>query len=532
MPEISLRTLLDRLPADWAQLAHGTPDPAAPITGVTEDSRHAGPGTLFVARRGRGTDGHRYIAQAVQGGASGIVGEVAPQELGATLPDDLPYWLIGDGRAVFALLSAAFFDYPSRKMTVIGVTGTDGKTTTSTLIHSMLAAAGIPAGLLTTIAAYIGSEALDTGFHVTTPEAFDLQSYLARMVAAGCHAAVLETTSHGLDQQRVAWVDYDVAVVTNVTHEHLDWHGSWEAYLAAKARLFQALATAARKSGVPKSAVLNRDDRSFAPLRDVTRADEILTYSVAGDRAATCTARDVTLSREGTHFVLETPLGARQAQLRLLGRYNVANALAAAGAGLALGLPLEAITAGLGAVQRIKGRMEWAYAGDFDVVVDFAHTPNALAETLGLARELVRPGGRVIAVFGSAGLRDVAKRRMMGEIAAAGADMSVLTAEDPRTEDVDAIIAEIAGGLEACGRREGDGYGYVRIPDRRTAIVTAIAQARPGDLIVACGKAHETSMCFGTTETPWDEFAAVAAGLAGRGIGTAEGQHRAHTAQR
>ncbi|HEU5438738.1 MAG TPA: UDP-N-acetylmuramoyl-L-alanyl-D-glutamate--2,6-diaminopimelate ligase [Ktedonobacterales bacterium] len=518
MSEISLRTLLDRLPEDWARLAHGTPDPATPISGITEDSRRVGPGVLFVARRGRGTDGHRYVAQAVQAGAAGIVGELAPDELPAPLPEGMPYWQIADGRGTFALLSAAFFDYPSRRMTVIGVTGTDGKTTTSTLVHSVLTAAGIPAGLLTTIAAYIGGEALDTGFHVTTPEAFDLQSYLARMVAAGCQAAVLETTSHALDQQRVACVDYDVAVATNVTHEHLDWHGSWEAYLAAKARLFQALATAARKPGVPKAAVLNRDDRSYAPLLDVTHADEILTYSASGDPAATCTARDIALSREGTRFVLQTPLGVREARLRLLGRYNVANALAAACAGLALGLPLDAIVAGLGAVERIKGRMEWVYAGDFDVVVDFAHTPNALQETLALARALVRPGGRVIAVFGSAGLRDVAKRRMMGEIAAAGADLSVVTAEDPRTEDVNAIIEEIAGGLEAHGKREGEDAGYLRVAERGEAIALAIGLALPGDLIVTCGKSHETTMCYGTTETPWDEFAAIRAGLARRGI--------------
>jgi UDP-N-acetylmuramoyl-L-alanyl-D-glutamate--2,6-diaminopimelate ligase len=196
----------------------------------------------------------------------------------------------------------------------------------------------------------------------------------------------------------------------------------------------------------------------------------------------------------------------------------VANALAAACTGLALGLSLDAIVAGLGAVERIKGRMEWVYADDFDVLVDFAHTPNALHETLALARELVRPGGRVIAVFGSAGLRDVEKRRMMGEIAAVGADLSVVTAEDPRTEDVHAIIEEIAGGLEAHGKREGEDAGYLRVADRGEAIATAIGLARPGDLIVTCGKSHETTMCYGTTETPWDEFAAIRAGLTRRGI--------------
>jgi UDP-N-acetylmuramoyl-L-alanyl-D-glutamate--2,6-diaminopimelate ligase len=515
METISLRALLDRLPAAWGTLARPADDlDGVYITGVAEDSRRVGPGKLFLARRGRGTDGHGYIPTALAAGAVAVAGELAPDDLPEALPAGIPYLQVSEGRTAFALLSAAFYDFPSRKMTVIGVTGTDGKTTTSTFVHSILAAAGMRTGLITTISALIGGEALDTGFHVTTPEAFDLQSYLAQMVAADCSAAVIETTSHALDQARVAWVDYDVAVVTNVTHEHLDWHGSWEGYMAAKARLFEAVATSTRKAGVAKTAVLNRDDRSYAVLQ-ATPADVVLTYSLAGGDGVTCSARDIGITRAGTHFLLQTPAGTVPVQLRLLGRYNVANALAAACAGLALGVPLPAIASGLGAVERIKGRMEWVYAGDFDVVVDFAHTPNSLQETLALARELVPPGGRVIAVFGSAGLRDVEKRRLMGEVARA-ADLAVITAEDPRTEDVHAISAAIAAGLEAYGRREGT--DFMRIPDRAEAISTAIRLARPGDLVVTCGKAHEQSMCYGTTETPWDEFAAVRAGLAARGL--------------
>jgi UDP-N-acetylmuramoyl-L-alanyl-D-glutamate--2,6-diaminopimelate ligase len=519
MAEVSLGELMRRLPVDWAEprRAPETAPDATMVTGIAEDSRRVAPGTLFVARGGRGVDGHRYIGRALAAGAVGIVGERAPEALPEPLSADVPYWQVRDGRYAFALLSAAFYDYPSRKLIVFGVTGTDGKTTTSTLLQSILTAAGISAGLITTIAAFIGGEALDTGFHVTTPEAFDLQSYLAHMVDAGCRAAVVESTSHALDQQRVAQVDFDVAVVTNITHEHLDWHGSYEAYLAAKARLFQALATAARKPGVPKTAVLNRDDSSYAPLLEVTVADQIFTYAASGDAAATCTASDIDFSREGTAFMLHTPRGAAPVRLRLLGTYNVANALAAASAALALEIPLSAIVAGLEAVEQVRGRMEWVYRGEFDVIVDFGHTPNALAQTLTLARGLVRPGGRVIAVFGSAGLRDVAKRRMMGEVAVAGSDLAVLTAEDPRTEDVHAIIAEIAAGFDAHGAREGS--AYLRVPDRAEAIATAIALARPGDLIVTCGKAHEQTMCYGTTETPWDEFAAVRAGLAARGLG-------------
>ena len=515
METISLRALLDRLPAAWGTLARPGDDlDSVYITGVAEDSRRVRPGELFLARRGRGTDGHRYIPTALAAGAVAVAGELAPADLPAQMPTGIPYLQVSEGRTAFALLSAAFYDFPSRKMTVIGVTGTDGKTTTSTFVHSILTAAGMRTGLITTISALIGGEALDTGFHVTTPEAFDLQSYLAQMVAADCSVAVIETTSHALDQARVAWVDYDVAVVTNVTHEHLDWHGSWEGYMAAKARLFEAVATSTRKVGVAKTTVLNRDDRSYAVLQ-ATPADVVLTYSLAGGDGVTCSARDVGITRAGTHFLLQTPAGTVPVQLRLLGRYNVANALAAACAGLALGVPLPAIASGLDAVERIKGRMEWVYAGDFDVVVDFAHTPNSLQETLALARELVPLGGRVIAVFGSAGLRDVAKRRLMGEVARA-ADLAVITAEDPRTEDVHAISAAIAAGLEAYGRREGT--DFMRIPDRAKAISTAIGLAGPGDLVVTCGKAHEQSMCYGTTETPWDEFAAVRVGLAARGV--------------
>ncbi|HMA33752.1 MAG TPA: UDP-N-acetylmuramoyl-L-alanyl-D-glutamate--2,6-diaminopimelate ligase [Chloroflexia bacterium] len=519
MTAVRLQSLLNSLPEGWGRVLQPAGDPAAlAITGVAEDSRRVQPGTLFLARRGRGTDGHRYIPAAIAAGAGAVAGELRPDELPAPFPAGLPYLQVADGRTAFALLSAAFFDFPSRQMAIVGVTGTDGKTTTSTFVHSILAAAGMRTGLITTISALIGDAALDTGFHVTTPEAFDLQGYLAQMRAAGCTAAVVETTSHGLDQARVAYVDYDVAVVTNVTHEHLDWHGSWENYMAAKARLFDALSTSVPKPGVPKTAVLNRTDRSYAWLKDKP-ADQVMTYAIDG-QAATCTASAIVVDRHGTRFLLHAPDGTVAVQLHLLGRYNVQNALAAACAGRALGARLPAIAAGLGAVERVKGRMEWVYAGEFDLVVDFAHTPNALKETLELGHELVPPGGRVIPVFGSAGLRDVAKRRLMGEIAGQLADFSVVTAEDPRTEDVAAIMGAIAEGLEAHGRQAG--RDFICVADRATAIARAVALARPGDLVVTCGKAHEQSMCYGSTETPWDEFAAAQAALAARGLAAAE----------
>lgn len=513
---LSLQTLLSRLPANWGTLSGEIPAQVE-ITGAAEDSRRVVPGAIFAAHRGRGADGHQYVAAALEAGAVAVVGEVAREEIAALADSSVPYWQVENGRQAFALLSAAFFNFPARRMLIVGVTGTDGKTTTSTLIHSILSAHGLRTALISTIAARIDDQEMDTGFHTTTPEAFDLQRYLAEMEQAQCQAVVLETTSHALDQERVAYIDYDVAVVTNVTHEHLDWHGSWENYMRAKARLFRALETAQRKPGIPKVAVLNLTDKSYPYLREIP-SDQAITYALDPDAGAMVTARDIATSREGTSFRLVTPAGEIDAHIALLGTYNVANALAASAAGLALGASLEEIASGLAAVKRIKGRMEFAYSGEFDVVVDFAHTPNALAETIKTSRALVGPEGRVIVVFGSAGLRDVQKRRLMGEIAA-DADVAVVTAEDPRTEDVNAIIAEICAALVEKGRHEGT--DFLRVPDRAEAIDTAIGLARRGDLVVCCGKAHERSMAYGTVETPWDEFAAVAAALARRGLAQA-----------
>lgn len=509
---ILLQTLLRRLPAYWGRLSGTLSTPRIRVTGIAEDSRRVQPGAVFVAHGGRDGDGHRYIAAALKAGAVAVVGELAREEIEALGGSRLPYWQVLNGRDAFALLSAAFYNFPSQRMLIIGVTGTDGKTTTSTLIHSILVAHGIRTGLITTIAARIDDQEMDTGFHTTTPEAFDLQGYLAQMAQAKCKAVVLETTSHALDQARVAYVDYDIAVVTNVTHEHLDWHGTWDRYMQAKARLFQMLETSRRKSGIPKIAVLNLTDQSYQILSALP-SDRTITYAVGADVDAMVKARDIVVTRDGTLFHVTTPAGERDTRIALIGAYNVENALAACATGLALDIALGEIERGLAAVSRVKGRMEFVHRGAFDVIVDFAHTPNALAQTINTVRMLIGSAaqGRVILVFGSAGLRDVQKRRLMGEVAAE-ADVAVLTAEDPRTEDPDAIIAEIASGLLSRGRSEG--RDFLREPDRARAIDTAIGLARPGDCIVCCGKAHERSMAYGVVETPWDEFGAIRAALA------------------
>lgn len=488
---------------------------AVDVQHITEDSRRVEPGCLFVAVKGRTADGHRFIPQALQNGTVVVAG--GREERPGDLPGDVPYVYVPDDRRAVAQFAAAYFGYPSRRLQVVGVTGTDGKTTTATLIHSIFEAAGRKAGLISTIRAEIAGRSYDTGFHVTTPEAFDVQKYLYEMVEAGTEVAVLETTSHALDQGRVLFVDYDVAVVTNVTHEHLDWHGSWENYMAAKARLFEALNTSYRKQGTPKAAVINADDKSYGWLKKIP-AEMQWVYSLYGDSQPDVTAEDISYSAEGTRFVAQTPVADIPINMRLPGKHNVYNAMAAIAAGLALGAPKDAVKEGIEAVDQIRGRMEWvpeAVPLGFDVVVDFAHTPNALEKTLQLAHELVAPrGGRVIAVFGSAGLRDKEKRGMMGRVAGQLADIAIVTAEDPRTERVEDISEEIAAAIRAEGKAEG--VDFLQVHDRKEAIARAIGMAKPGDIVITCGKAHENSMCYGTEETPWDEFAAVREGIARR----------------
>jgi UDP-N-acetylmuramoyl-L-alanyl-D-glutamate--2,6-diaminopimelate ligase len=483
------------------------------ITHICENSRLAEPGSLFVAVRGSVHDGHRFIPDALKRGAVAVAGE--REERPEDLPTNVPYVRVPDDRLAVAQLSAALFDYPSRKLKVVGVTGTDGKTTTSTLIHAILKAAGRKADVITTIRAEIGGQDYDTGFHVTTPEAFDVQRYLHLMVEAGTEIAVLETTSHALDQGRVACVDYDVAVVTNVTHEHLDWHGSWENYMASKAKLFEALNNNYRKPGTPKVAVINTDDQSYTWLKKIY-SDLQWVYGMDRHAQPDISVDDIEYTQGGTRFVALTPVSDIPVRMRLPGKHNIYNAMAAIGAALALGADREAVQKGLASVEQIRGRMEWVREAEpfgFDMVVDFAHTPNALEVTLELARQIVRSrDGRVIVVFGSAGLRDREKRGLMGHVAGRLADVTVITAEDPRTERVEEISAEIASAMREEGRVEG--VDFFQVYDRAEAIDFAVQLARRGDIVLTCGKAHESSMCYGTEETPWDEFAAVRAALA------------------
>ncbi len=500
----SLHQLLAALP--WPV------DPVAElmVNGITADSRAVAPGSLFVAVPGVNVDGHTFISAALQAGAVAVVGERPPATL--TLPPNVPYVRVPDARQALGWLHAAWHDFPSRRLVLIGVTGTDGKTTTTNLIYQMLRAAGLAAGMISTVNAQIGERRYDTGLHTTTPPAAEVQHYLAQMVDAGTTHAVLEVTSHGLAQQRLAGCDFDVAVMTNVTHEHLDYHGSLEAYLAAKTQLFVGLETAYEKPDQPKIAVLNYDDPISYPALSKLPLDS-LSYALDADEADV-TARRVRYSAQGLAFELHIPGEAVDIVSPLVGSYNVSNILAAATAALAVGVPLEAVAQGAAEMRGVPGRMELIDEGQpFTAIVDFAHTPNALRQALATARQMTGPQGRVIVVFGSAGLRDKDKRRMMGEVAGAAADLTVITAEDPRTEPLPDIIETIAQGLIAQGRREGQDFW--RVPDRGAAILRAVELARPGDVLLTCGKGHEQSMCFGETEYPWDDRTALRRALHG-----------------
>lgn len=479
---------------------------------VSETDAFIEPGGLFVARRGFSVDGHDFIENAVRRGAAAIVGEREIFDL------PVPYVQVSDARLALGWLSAAYHDFPSRKMTIIGVTGTDGKTTTTTLIHSILQAATEgKAGMISTVAAVLGDDWIDTGLHVTTPSAPLIQSLLALMVENGLTHCVLEMTSHGLAQGRLIGVDIDVAVLTNVTHEHLDFHGSWENYLAAKGILFDMLSNSFRKDKQEKISVINADDPSAEYFAQFP-ADIVLGYGLG--EWANVRSQYVQYTPQGARFdVWNSGLSDGFFTLNLAGEFNILNALAAFTVARSIGINSSHIWQGLAQVESIPGRMELINEGqNFTAIVDFAHTPNALKSALEAARPMLGSGGRVIAVFGSAGLRDREKRRLMAETSIQLADFSIFTAEDPRTESLDDILQTMAAAAVTVGGVEGQNFG--RISDRGEAIFEAIQLARAGDVVIACGKGHEKSMAFGTTEYTWDDREAMRAALRGAPLRT------------
>lgn len=477
---------------------------AGDITSVTNNSGETQPGGCFVAIAGKWRDGHDFIPQALEHGAIMVVGG---QPLPAGFPADRLYVRVADPRRALGPLAAALHDHPSERMAVVGVTGTDGKTTTTYLINAILEAAGVATGLTSTVNFKIGGQRSANNTRFTTLEAHEVQALLGEMAEAGVRCAILETTSSGLALYRVEGVAYDVAVVTNITSEHLEFHGTKEAYWRAKAMLFEAIDPALTKPSVtpppPKACVLNADDSSYPYLRDFCRAP-IVTYGFSQASAdASVRAERVELRSDGSRFDVRLPDGTTfTVETPLVADYNVSNCLAAITVAHLFGIAPERIALALATFGGVPGRMERIEMGQpFTVVVDYAHTADSLDKVLSVLRPLTT--GKLIAVFGSAGDRDRVKRPAMGAVAARRADFSVITDEDPREEDAATILSEIAAGAEAEGAREGS--HFLRIVGRRQGIGAAFARAKPGDTVLLAGKGHEQSIIIGTEKLPWDD---------------------------
>jgi UDP-N-acetylmuramoyl-L-alanyl-D-glutamate--2,6-diaminopimelate ligase len=458
------------------------------VRGLTDDSRRVTPGGCFVAVRGLRADGRRFIPQALERGARAIVAEP---------PDPLPGHEVGrvlvpDTRAALPRLADAYFGHPSRALTVVGVTGTNGKTTTAYLCEALLRARGLETGMIGTIQYVVGGQRREAS--QTTPDAIELQGLLAEMVAAGVGGVAMEVSSHALEQRRADGVAFDVAIFTNLTQDHLDFHGSMERYEAAKRRLFFDLLPAGRKPS--PTAVLNADDPVGAAWT-ASLPGRVLTFGLRPGHAVR-PARHAS-SLDGIDLEADTPEGPVRLASRLIGEHNVMNLLGAIAAGVALGLAPAAIAEALAGVTAVPGRFERVDAGqDFLVVVDYAHTPDALRRVLETARPLTP--GRLGVVFGAGGDRDRGKRPLMGAVAASLADRVWLTSDNPRSEDPAAIIAEIAAGVAPPPRD-----GYTEHPDRRVAIGEALRWARRGDTVVIAGKGHETYQIVAGRVLPFDD---------------------------
>jgi UDP-N-acetylmuramoyl-L-alanyl-D-glutamate--2,6-diaminopimelate ligase len=455
------------------------------IEGIAYDSRQVNENYLFVALRGQREDGAAYIEDALRRGAVAIVSEEDrwPRR-------NIAHILVEDARRALAEIACAFYDHPSRKLALVGITGTNGKTTTSFMVREVLAAEGRTPGLIGTVRYEIGSRIIPASR--TTPEAPDLQFMLDQMVRVGCRSAVMEVSSHALAQRRVWGIDFDVGVFTNLSRDHLDFHGSMENYVAAKMQLFRGLGLQHKRA----VAVVNLDNEwGMELIKTNGLRARLITF---GEHpSANVRAEDIELDARGTRFVVRTPWGATDAHLRLLGRFNVSNALAAIAACGALGVPPARAAAVLAGMQTVPGRLE-RIENDrgFHVFVDYAHTGDALANVLDTLREL-RPR-RLIVVFGCGGDRDRGKRAPMGAVAHSRADYTILTSDNPRREKPEAIVADIEQGMPTRDRHEV-------ILDRADAIARALALARPGDIVLVAGKGHETVQEFASTKIPFDD---------------------------
>ena len=493
---------------DWRDgLPAGVDRAALPasVGAIRHDSREAQPGDVFVCIVGERADGHQFAPAAVQAGAVALVAQADRPSDGRALSDlGVPVVEVPDSRRALSSIAAAHEGYPARRLTVIGVTGTDGKSTTANLMLAALEGCGLRAGVLTTVGSRIAGRELPNATRLTTQEAPVVQRLLAKMVEAGCTHAIVEATSHGLDLDRLADCEFDVAVLTNLSRDHLDYHGSFEAYRDAKTKFFAMLDEPSRKDApldVGRVAVLNADDPHWRHFASATRA-RVVTYAL-DNREADVRAEEIMPWPDGATFILSTTEESLEASVRLPGRFNVANAAAAITTAAALDLPVDAAAGGVAACSGVPGRMERIDGAPFEVIVDYAHTADAMRVVLETLREVV--AGRLIVVFGCAGERSRDRRTGLGAVVANLADYAVLTEEDPRSEPSEAIIDEIARAMVAAGAVEGE--HFERVTDRREAIDRALELARAADLVLLAGKGHESTIERAEGPLPWDERA-------------------------
>ena len=477
------------------------------VTAIVYDSRQVKPGSAFVALRGVNADGARFVPQAIANGAVAIVAETV-KPAGVSVE-----WIqVPSARSALAELSAAFYRNPSEELTLVGITGTNGKTTTSYVLASIFEAAGVKCGRIGTIGYRIGGREVDAAR--TTPEAPEVQQMIRGMLAEGCGACVMEVSSHALALRRADSLRFAAGIFTNLTRDHLDFHGDMEAYFNAKRRLFELLAEGA-------VGVINLDDRRGADLVPVARRP--VTYAI--DAAADVRPGPLTFTLDGLAFEARTPRGTIHVRSPLVGRPNAYNILAAAAAAMALDLPFSAIEAGISRLDSVPGRFQVVSesADDVRVIVDYAHTDDALKNLLETARPLA--GGRLVTVFGCGGDRDRTKRPLMGAVAARLSDLVIVTSDNPRSEDPERIIDEIRRGIVMPADRiapkgQQRGTPSIAIVDRREAIEKAIKDARPGDLLLIAGKGHEKYQVIGDRTLPFDDVEVARAALARRRSGS------------
>ncbi|HXC92550.1 MAG TPA: UDP-N-acetylmuramoyl-L-alanyl-D-glutamate--2,6-diaminopimelate ligase [Geobacteraceae bacterium] len=492
--------LSELLKSTSVQKVLGSVDPE--ITGLHHDSRTVVPGGLFFALRGVSADGHAFIPSAAASGAVAVVAEDLE-----SLPAGIVAVKVADTRLAMAEIAAAFFGDPTASVPLIGITGTNGKTTTTYLIEGILAAAGLPAAVLGTISYRFGDIRIEASH--TTPESTDLQAALRKLADAGAKSFVMEVSSHALDQRRVDGCHFDVGIFSNLTRDHLDYHGSMEQYLDAKKRLFSELLKPEATKPL-RRATVNMDDPYGAAVRD-SAACPVITFGT--DPSNDLHGVDISLSVNGIRGGIRTPKGEFSFSSRLLGRFNLSNILAAVSAGIALDLPLAAIKEGIEGHLPVPGRLERVEnSRSVTCLVDYAHTGDALENVLSTLKEIA--AGRIITVFGCGGDRDNGKRPIMGRIAASMSDFSVVTSDNPRTEDPQKILEQIKVGITPLVIREyrltelEKGFeekGFIVCENRREAIRLAIKLSRPGDIVLLAGKGHEDYQITGRTKHHFDD---------------------------